>query len=203
MRSPAPSPRSRKGVSNIKSVTFSTIDGRRAECGIRLLNGLDESLAMQRAIAFALERGGKGVDDDPLYELGKAVHLVAIACIDTDDKTFETTYFDGGVDQILKRLDTETIFLLKERQRAHQEEAVPGQGSLSLEEYVKALYDSAAAEAGAELPFESWPLRARRHLVAFYGKPACRLTCAQIGQWLGLRNEYDRAVALSRKKKPR
>lgn len=153
----------KRGQRNIKPTCFRTLDGEEAKCGLKFLGIDGEEVALERAIVYAVSRGGKAVDGDPLYELGKAIHLVEIAATDLDDPTGATPFFDGGLDQIRQGLDTERIFLLKELQRTHQEEASPHQGELTVDEYVATLYDSAAVEDGAALPFESWPLRKRRN----------------------------------------
>lgn len=152
-----------RGATQIKPTSFKTLDGQEAKCGLRWLLGIDEAKVLQRAEEYAVARGGKPVDGSPLYELGKAIHLIEIACTDIDDPSGETPFFDGGADQIQKGLDVERIFLLKEAQLTHQEETSPHQGKLSLDEYINAVYDCAAAEEGAALPFESWPLRMRRN----------------------------------------
>lgn len=143
------------GKRALKAVAFTTLNGDEARCSLRPLMALDDATALERAREFAIKRGLKEPrDGDPLYELGKAVHTVLLAAVDSDAP--EQPFFDGGEDQILANLDLDRIFLVREWQRGHQDDCAPGPTKMSADEFIAAVYQVTEAAAGGDLPFFSW-----------------------------------------------
>lgn len=156
----------KRGKRAITEASFVTLNGDVAKCGLRVLLGEDHAAAIQSARDYSKARGlDKPADGEPLYELGKAVHLVLLAAVDLDDPTGETPFFDGGEAQVLAGLDVERIFLLKEKQLAWQDECLGTPSKISADAYIAAVFECASAAEGASLPFESWQPVLRRSFV--------------------------------------
>lgn len=147
-----------KGTRALKPVEFSLLDGEtKATCSLRPLLGQDDALILAEARAFAVSKGlTDPKNGDPIYELARAVNVCLVACCDSDDPTGKTPFFASAA-EILGNLDRERIFLLSEMQARHQDETSPHPSSMSGDEYIATMLAIATAEAGAELPFVSWP----------------------------------------------
>lgn len=99
------------------------------------------------ALAFARKRGlDKPEDGDDLYEHGKMVHTLALACVDRDSpKDAPAPYFDGGVEQILKSeiMTPEVVGHLYLQQQLLQDEVSPLKKDLTPGEFLAAAITTA------------------------------------------------------------
>lgn len=90
--------------------------------GFRLLTGLEAGAILEGAREYAK---GRGIEDpkpgNELYELGKAIHTLAVACVDADAP--DEPFFDGGVQQIQAspELGRDGILALAEQHEAYQD----------------------------------------------------------------------------------
>lgn len=141
-----------------KRVESTTITGQPFACDLRAVVGVDDAAIFAEARAFAKARGvAEPKDGDPLYDLGLAVHTLAIACVDPDSLTeAPRVFFDGGASQILEHLDRDRILYLYETLTAWQSTFSPRQQSQSWPEYVASVYVLASEEADADDPFAKW-----------------------------------------------
>lgn len=168
-----------RGTTARKPVTISLIGGAEIACALVPLLAVDELDALAAAQAATKGRGATPADGDPIYELEKRIQVIARACVDVDSSLDNPApFFDGGVDQIRHPktgLDRDRILLLYEQWRAHQNDCAPPMANMGPGEYVQQIYAHAAVEAGAELPFESWPRDTQR---TFLRTMACQLLAA-------------------------
>lgn len=142
-----------------KRVESTTITGQPFACDLRAVVGVDDAAIFAEARAFAKARGvAEPKEGEPLYDLGLAVHTLAIACVDSDfpaDKP--AAFFDGGPSQILEHLDRDRILYLYETLTSWQSTFSPRAASQTWPEYVASVYAIATAEEGsAEDPFVKW-----------------------------------------------
>ena len=104
---------------------------------LRVLNPLEAGEVFSSAIAYAknggVENPGSGND---LYEFGIKQFTLLYACVDHDSpEDRPEPFFDGGIDQIRERFDSERIAFLFELQQEFQERCSPRHYNLSQEEF--------------------------------------------------------------------
>jgi hypothetical protein len=110
------------------------------EVGLRWMTPGEEAQVLTGAYEFAVSRGLKEPKPgDDLYEYGRALHTVAIACVDVDTLNGPgdpEPFFDGGVPQILadKQIGKDVIIYLADEQQTWQEECATQAYKLSPEE---------------------------------------------------------------------
>lgn len=130
-----------------------TVDGETGEwlgpthpLDIRVLNEGEYEDMLAAALAFAKKKGlGSPEDGDALYERGKMLYTLAVACIDKDSpKENPQSFFDGGVEQIQQSeiMTPEVIGYLYQQQQLMQEEIAPMK-DMSPAEYVAAAIQTA------------------------------------------------------------
>lgn len=139
-----------------RSPELTTMDGVSFSCDLRALVGVDDADVFARAREYAQSKGiASPKDGEPLYELGIAVHTLALACVDPESPEAEPRpFFDGGVEQILAHLDRDRILYLYEVQRGWQSSFSPRASDFaSFEERVQAIWELANAEEDDERPF--------------------------------------------------
>ncbi len=151
-----------KGKRATKPVTFPFGEGT-ATCAVRPLSGSEEALVLSRAREFAVSRGVAEPDvGNELYEFGRWVWTVAIACVDADNP--DASYFDSA-EEVLEHLDRDRIVLLFELQQRWQDDCSPSLKSLSAAEYKASVVELALAGEDDELPFDRWAPALRRSWV--------------------------------------
>lgn len=122
-------------------------DGPTDVLDIRPLRESEHVEMLANALAFARKNGlDKPEDGDPIYERGKMVHTLAIACIDHDSsKEAPLPYFDGGVEQISSSevMTPEVIGYLYLQQQMLQDEVSPLNASMKPAEFMAAALSTA------------------------------------------------------------
>lgn len=120
---------------------------------VRALRDDEYAEVLQHALAFARKRGLESPEDgDALYERGKMLHTLAIACLDKDSPHDNPQpYFDRGWEQIHKSevMTPEVIAYLYLQQQLFQEEVNPLLKTLSPAEFLGA----AIKTAGGDMSF--------------------------------------------------
>lgn len=123
------------------------------ELDVRVLRDDEYTDVLAKALAFAKSKGLDAPQDgDALYERGKMLHTLAIACIDKDSsKDAPAPYFDGGWEQIHKSevMTPEVVGYLFLQQQLFQDEASPLNKTLGPAEFMAA----AIATAGGNMAF--------------------------------------------------
>lgn len=121
--------------------------GPNVDLDIRVLRDDEYTDVLQHALAFARKRGlEKPEDGDPLYERGKMVHTLAIACIDRESpKEAPAPFFDGGVEQIQtsEAMTPEVIGYLFLQQQIFQDEVSPLRKDMTPAEFLAAAIQTA------------------------------------------------------------
>lgn len=126
--------------------------GPTAKLAMRALREDEYDDVLANARAFAKKRGESAEDGDDLYERGKMLHTLAIACLDADSpEDVPALFFDGGVDQIASSeiMCPEVIAYLYERQQLWQDEVNPLLKALQPNEF----FAAAVAVAGGNMAF--------------------------------------------------
>lgn len=127
--------------------------GPTVDLDIRPINDEDDAKVKAGALAFAKAHGlAEASPGDPLYEQGRELHLLAIACIDrSSPEDAPALFFDGGWEQIHKSevMTPEVRKYLALQQEIFQYEVNPLMASMSKEEMIIA----AAKMAGGDLAF--------------------------------------------------
>jgi hypothetical protein len=150
-------PRARKTIELPRpGATFdaetATWKGPTVKLDVRALRGDEHDRVLSDARAYAKKLGAENpVEGDELFERGRIVHTLAIACIDTDSpKDAPAPFFEGGVEEILgaDELTPELIAYLYEQQQIHQDEVSPLLKSMSPAEFAVAVMQTAAGENG-------------------------------------------------------
>lgn len=128
------------------------LDDRTVSVDVRVLAPGEELAVLENAAKFAKARSADHVGDgDPIYDYGRWVHTIAVACVDpVSPKDAPAPFFDKGVAQILdsKRLTRAHIAYLFEHQRALQDAVSPYTDSLSQHELVVAMHKIAGGDFG-------------------------------------------------------
>lgn len=119
----------------------------KAKIALRPLTGMEESQVYAGAREFAKQHHGDAKPGDPQYELGIAVHTLAVGCLDVDSPPdTRTPFFDGGPEQILTDLAREEIAYLYERHELWQDECSPTVSKLSATDMLAELIKQVEAE---------------------------------------------------------
>lgn len=114
--------------------------------------GPDEyDLVLARAAKFVKDHGREpGEDENELYERGKIVHTLAIACIDPDEPTDSVEpgkYFESWEEiHTAKSLTPEILDYLIHQQRCWQDEVSPLRRNMSEEDYIDGVRKLAEGE---------------------------------------------------------
>lgn len=119
------------------------------ELHVRALRDDEYADVLERALAFAREKGLEEPEDgDPIYERGKMVHTLAIACLDKDSPDSKPeTYFDTWKQVHTSEIMTpEVVGYLYFQQQMVQEEASPLIKGLSPEEFLAAVLKTAQGD---------------------------------------------------------
>lgn len=114
---------------------------------IRALNEGEHGEVLSLALAYAKSKGIDRPDDgDALYERGKMLHTLVLACIDSDSAPNNPQpFFDGGLDQIQKSevLTPEVIGYLFEQQQLMQDDVAPLKHDMTEAEFLSAAIETA------------------------------------------------------------
>lgn len=118
--------------------------------GLRVLRGDEQLDVLEKARALAVQRHAEPKDGDPIYDLGRALYTLELACVDpdaTDPDAPEARFFDSA-DQILKseHIGRDGIAYLYECQELWQDECSPQALKLSPERFEQ-LVDEVAGSA--------------------------------------------------------
>lgn len=117
---------------------------------IRVLRDDEYTDVLERALAFAKKRGlEKPEDGDAIYERGKMLHTLVLACIDWESpKEAPEPYFNGGWEQIhtSEAMTPEVVGYLFLQQQLYQDEISPLLGSLSQAELLAASIKTAGGD---------------------------------------------------------
>lgn len=120
------------------------------ELVVRALRDDEHADVVAEARAFAIKRGLENPEDgDPLYEKGKMLHTLTIACLDKDSPIEKSEpYFDGGWEQIHKaeNLTPEVIAYLYFQQQLWQDEVNPLNKSLTDTQFMAAAIKTAQGD---------------------------------------------------------
>lgn len=98
---------------------------------------------------YALKRGvADPGPENELYERGKMVKTIALACLDIDVKDSEAPFFVGGTEEIedSRTLLPEIVAYLYNVQQLHQDETNPLVKELSPAEYMAAMIHTAGGD---------------------------------------------------------
>lgn len=119
---------------------------------VRALRGDEYDRVIADAKAYAKSLGSSDVGDgEELFERGKMLHTLALACIDSDSpKEDAKPFFDGGVKQIAssEELTPEILEYLYEQQRIWQDESNPLALKMTPAEFANAVLRTAQGENG-------------------------------------------------------
>ena len=175
-----------KGARAVRPISLALPDGTLVRCGLRALHpDIDEPEILDEARARTVEEGGKPSVGDPLFEHWVHVLTLARACVDLDSpEDARELFFDGGVDQIRARLDTETLKRVYHAQLGFQVEcSALGTGA-----------DFADRLLGLEgediLSPQVLAATYAVELFAYYGRAAYTLTTAQVLLWMSLKAKH-------------
>lgn len=157
------------------------IAGQRRAIDVRVLGPDEEALVLEKARAFARERGVESpVDGDPLYDYGVWIHTCALGCVDSESPNDAPRPFFQSVQEILasKRLTRSHIAYLHEMQSIWQDENSPYQRNLADADLVDRLEKIASGDIGpfAELPPVTRWLLVRTMAAEWTGSRADRST---------------------------
>lgn len=127
-------------------------DGRSVPVDLRSLTPGEHARVLEQARAYAIEHGVEDPNDgEALYEQGRILHTLAIACIDIDSsETDPKPFFDGGVAQIEKQeeLSADHLAYLFEAQQLWEDEVSPRLKTLSQAEFLAGVFSTAQRNQG-------------------------------------------------------
>jgi len=119
---------------------------------VRPLRPDEHDAVIAKARAYAIANGSTDPgEDDELYQRGKMLHTLAIACVDVDSPANDPQpFFDGGVTQLLssEELTPEVLAYLYEHQQIHQDECSPLLKKQTPAEFAAAVMRTAQGENG-------------------------------------------------------
>ncbi len=126
--------------------------GPTVDLDLRPLRDDEYAEILQHARAFAKERGvDDPKDDNEIYERGKMVHTLAIACIDKDSPLEKPEpFFDGGWKQVhtSELMTPEVVGYLYGQQELWQDEINPLIGDMQPEQFLAAAIKTAGGDMG-------------------------------------------------------
>lgn len=124
--------------------------GPTVDLDVRVLREDEHTQVLAQAHAFARKNGiEEPGDGDPLYEQGKMLHTLAIACIDRESpKDAPTPFFDEGWEQIHKSevMTHEVVAYLYLQQQIFQDEVNPLLKAMSPGEFMAAAIKTAQGD---------------------------------------------------------
>jgi hypothetical protein len=119
---------------------------------VRPLRGDEHDQVLADAKKYAEKLGSTDpTEGEELFERGRLLHTLAIACVDTDSPAeAPQAFFDGGVEQILTadELTPEVLAYLYEHQQLWQDEVSPLVKSMTPAEFATAVVRTASGENG-------------------------------------------------------
>jgi len=119
---------------------------------VRPLRGDEYDQVLADAKKYAEKLGATDpVEGDELFERGRLLHTLAIACVDKDSPAdAPQPFFDGGVEQILTsdELTPEVLAYLYEHQQLWQDAVSPLVKSMTPAEFATAVIRTASGENG-------------------------------------------------------
>jgi hypothetical protein len=119
---------------------------------VRPLRGDEHDQVLADAKKYAEKLGSTDpTEGEELFERGRLLHTLAIACVDTDSPVdAPQPFFDGGVEQILTadELTPEVLAYLYEHQQLWQDEVSPLVKSMTPAEFATAVVRTASGENG-------------------------------------------------------
>jgi hypothetical protein len=115
---------------------------------LRPLTAAEEIEVISKATALAESKGIKNPrPDNPIYESAIWAHSLALACLDPDSPTdARAPTFDGGAEQALAALDSDTLAVLYEQLRVWQEECSPSLRTVGTDALWNALKEVATSD---------------------------------------------------------
>lgn len=125
-------------------------DGPTVDVDVRTVRADEHDKVLASARRYAIENGvAEPSDGDELFERGRILHTLAIACVDVDSPVdAPAPFFDGGVEQILssESLTPEVLAYLYEQQAIFQDESSPLMKTQSPVEFTAALMATAEGD---------------------------------------------------------
>jgi hypothetical protein len=122
------------------------------ELDVRPLRSDEYAEVLAGARRYAVEHGlAEPTDEDELYQRGRQLHTLAIACLDRDSPVdTPRPYFDGGVKQIdaSDLLTPEVLAYLERQQELVQDESNPLLKSVSPAEFMDVVARVAEGDLG-------------------------------------------------------
>lgn len=129
-------------------------EGNPAPIDVRPLNGTEQAEVLAKARAFALAQGVKEPrDGEPLYELGRQVHTLLLACIDHDSPADAPRPFFASAEEILEGLDRDRRSYLFEHQESWEDACAPRPSRMDQEDFLRWCSEICAADEGDDVPF--------------------------------------------------
>lgn len=145
-----------RGTRARKTVTIEGIetpDGAAIPIDVRPLNGLEQADTLGKARAFAEARGVKEPrDGEPIYDLGKQVYTLLLACLDHDSPSDKPAPFFASADEVLE-LDRDRRSYLYELQEMWEDECAPRPSAMESKDFLSWCMDVCAANEGDDGPF--------------------------------------------------
>ncbi len=136
-----------------------TIDGIADESGklvpidVRALNGIEQGEVLSKARAYAIEKGVKDPKDgEPIYDLGKQVHTLLLACLDSDSPADAPRPFFATAADVLELTRDHRCYLY-EHQEAWEDWCAPRPSRLNDTDLLKLATEMCAADEGDDSPF--------------------------------------------------
>lgn len=175
-----------RGSRAVRLVVLTLPDGRVVRCGVRPLHPDTEEVELaDEARHRTLEDGGEPRLGDPVFENWVHVLTLVRACVDLDSpEDAREPFFDGGVDQIRARLDSDAIRRLYHAQLAFQVECnALGDGA----DFAGQLLGLGGDDS---VPPQTLAAAYAVELFAYYGRAAYTLTSAQILLWMSLKAKH-------------
>lgn len=146
-----------RGTRARKTVTIEGIDtpeGAPIPIDVRPLNGLEQAETLAKARAFAESRGVKEPrDGEPIYDLGKQVYTLLLACLDHESPGDAPRPFFASADEILEGLDRDRRSYLYELQEMWEDECAPRPSSMESKDFLAWCMEVCSAPEGDDGPF--------------------------------------------------
>lgn len=124
--------------------------GPTVDLDVRVIKEDEHAVILGQALAFARKHGLQDPGDgDPLYEQGKMLHTLAIACLDPESpKDAPAPFFDGGWEQIYTSevMTPEVTAYLYLQQQLYQDEVNPLLKTMSPTEFMAAAIKTAQGD---------------------------------------------------------
>lgn len=140
-----------KGTRARRTIALEMPEGGSARVDVRPLNGLEEADVLAKARAFAESKGVKAPrDGEPLYELGRQVFTLLLACLDPDSAA--PVPFFLSPEEVLE-LDRDRRSYLYECQESWEDQCAPRPSVARDTDFVSWCMKVVTADEGDDGPF--------------------------------------------------